>query len=286
MRGTTCDASTPRSRWCLFDRRTRQLPQSVKPGASSLVRGQGRVAPCERERPWASYDRKVSRPGEVSSLHSQAIRMPPLHAASPRAATVVRLRTAALDDDAILEGVRAGAPAAVAAFVARFTVHVRRVLARILGPDGELADLHQDVVVRAIASLDSVRGEGGLQGWVTIIAVHVARSALERRTRRRWLRFLPWNDVPEVALPSADAETEALRRTYATLGRLPTDERIALSLRIIDGMELTEVAAACSVSLATVKRRIARGEARFLAIARKDEILAEWIDGGTRWSSQ
>jgi hypothetical protein len=43
-------------------------------------------------------------------------------------------------------------------------------------------------------------------------------------------------------------------------------------------MELTAVAAATDVSLATAKRRILRARQRFVQLARKNEILAPWID--------
>ncbi|MEZ4298352.1 MAG: sigma-70 region 4 domain-containing protein [Polyangiaceae bacterium] len=67
----------------------------------------------------------------------------------------------------------------------------------------------------------------------------------------------------------------ALEATYAVLGELPADERIAFALRFIEGMELTEVAASCGVSLATVKRRIGRAEGRSVEKARQHPILAE-----------
>ena len=59
----------------------------------------------------------------------------------------------------------------------------------------------------------------------------------------------------------------------------------AFALRFVDGMELTEVAAACETSLATIKRRLARAGARFEAAARRQPVLEEWLEGGTRWAS-
>lgn len=125
-----------------------------------------------------------------------------------------------------------------------------------------------------------------LKGWITITAVNVARSALERRRRRSWLVFLPSDELPDVEAPASDEGTLALRRTYTLLDRLAPDERIVFALRFIEGMELTEVAVACGTSLATVKRRLARAEGRFLAMARRDPILAARIEGGSRWPSR
>jgi RNA polymerase sigma-70 factor (ECF subfamily) len=90
-------------------------------------------------------------------------------------------------------------------------------------------------------------------------------------------------DVPSELQPPSDA-TEALTRTYRALAKLPPDERIVFALRFVAELELTEVAAACQVSLATVKRRLEKAQKRFTAVGRKDPVLLEWIEGGARWS--
>ena len=51
-------------------------------------------------------------------------------------------------------------------------------------------------------------------------------------------------------------------------------------------MELTEIAAACGVSLATIKRRIKSAEAEFMERGKEYEALAEWFEEGTRWRSR
>lgn len=190
------------------------------------------------------------------------------------------------DDAELVRAFRSGDPAARAALYDRHADHVHRVLYRMLGVDRDLADLHHDVFVRALVSLPKLQDPSALKAWLTMIAVHVARSAITRRRRWRWLGFLPDEDLPEVDAGSASGEVrDALRATYAVLGRLPADERIAFALRFIDGMELTEVAAACETSLATIKRRLARASARFEAEARAFPVLEEWLEGGTRWGN-
>lgn len=191
------------------------------------------------------------------------------------------------DDETLVRGLRRRDPAAMAAFCERYSDHVLRVLARVLGADSELADLHHDVFVRALGALQKIREPDRLKAWVSIIAVNVARNALKRRYRQRWLRFGKPEDLPEPhAVEASEEQTEALRRTYALLDQLPREERIAFSLRIIDGMKLTEAAEACEVSLATIKRRLSRAEQRFLRLARSDDLLTDWIEGGRRWASR
>ncbi|WP_437672115.1 RNA polymerase sigma factor [Sorangium sp. So ce131] len=194
--------------------------------------------------------------------------------------------TFAGDDAALVDGFRRGDPRARAALYDRYADHVHRVLYRLLGFHRDLADLHHDVFVRALGSLPGLEDPSALKGWLTMIAVHVARSSITRTKRRSWLWFLPSEELPEVESGAASGEVlDALRATYVVLDALPVDERIAFALRFIDGMELTEVAAACDTSLATIKRRLARASARFGAEARKQPVLEAWLEGGTRWGN-
>jgi RNA polymerase sigma-70 factor (ECF subfamily) len=64
---------------------------------------------------------------------------------------------------------------------------------------------------------------------------------------------------------------------YALLDRLPVDERIAFALHEVDGMDLAEVAAACGVSVPTVRRRLARAARRFFSLAATCEALSPWV---------
>jgi RNA polymerase sigma-70 factor (ECF subfamily) len=206
----------------------------------------------------------------------------------PGRAVVVRTLPFVGDDAAMVMAMRAGNRAAIAAFHDRYHAHVLRTLSRVLGPENELSDLHHDVLVSALGSLDELRDPAALRSWLTSIAVFTARTRILRRKRGWWLRLLPWNEVPEIACeagPPRAEITEALRATYAVLDELPVDERVPFALRFIGGMELTEVAQACAVSLATIKRRLARAEESFTTRARAHPALTEWIEGGTRWGT-
>ncbi|MEP7121390.1 MAG: sigma-70 family RNA polymerase sigma factor [Byssovorax sp.] len=204
--------------------------------------------------------------------------VPPLRPAAKRAFVG--------DDAALVHAFRRGDPEARAALYERHADHVHRVLYRLVGFHGDLADLHHDVFVRALSSLPSLDDPGALKGWLTMIAVHAARTWITRKKRRSWLWFLPPEEIPEAPASAASGEVlHALIATYAVLDALPVDERIAFALRFIDGMELTDVAAACETSLATIKRRLDRASARFEAEARTHPALRAWLEGGSRWGN-
>lgn len=182
-------------------------------------------------------------------------------------------------DVALVAAIRAGERAAGAALYDRHHVYVRRVLVRVFGPDADLHDLVQDVFVVAIDSIALLADPRALRAWLAGISVNCARAELRRRTRSR-LSWPLFGELPEVAADVPDPEIgEALHATYRVLTRLAVDERIPFALRFIEGMDLLEVAAACGVSLATTKRRIASARKKFTKIAQTYPELRDWVQG-------
>jgi len=204
--------------------------------------------------------------------------------ASPAGRSAAVIRLSFLDSDAdIVAAIRAGDGAGGAALYDRHHGYVRRVLLRVLGPDAELFDLIQDVFVAAIDSIHRLSEPSALRSWLASISVHCAHAELRRRFKRRWFPLFPGSELPQEEAPVVTPEVdEAMRATYHVLGKLPADERISFALRFIEGMELVELAAACGVSLATAKRRLARARKKFVTIAQTYPALTDWLEGGER----
>jgi RNA polymerase sigma-70 factor (ECF subfamily) len=183
-------------------------------------------------------------------------------------------------DAQLVAAVRAGRADAREEIVRRCAGDVERILYRLLGPDPEIEDISHEVFVAAFVSLDHLREPQAFRSWIVSIAVRKARKLIARRKRWSFIRSVAPGELPDQAAATSSAEvSDALRSTYRILAQLPVDDRIAFALRQVDGMELTAVAEATSVSLATAKRRIVRARRRFVQLARKNEILAPWLEG-------
>ena len=183
------------------------------------------------------------------------------------------------DDEALVAGLQAGRPSAVAALYDRHVNAVHGVVFRLLGPDRDHDDIVQDVFLRAIESVTRLRDPSVLRSWLVGIAVMTVRIHLQRRWRQRWLRFLPTHDLPEMAAPSEGTASDELKEVWSILKTLPPDERIALVLCRVEELPLADAAAACAMSVATFRRRLARGEAKFLARAARRPELRRWLEG-------
>ncbi|MGC4093985.1 MAG: RNA polymerase sigma factor [Polyangiaceae bacterium] len=185
------------------------------------------------------------------------------------------------DDVRLVEGLLRGERAATIYFYNAHADRVRALIFRILGSDLELEDTLHDTFVRALESIGSLRDPRALRPWLIGVAVYTARSRIQARRRRRWLSFMAPEALPQPAHSDPAPEVgEALRAVSKILERIPTDDRIAVVLRLAERMTASEAAAATRVSLSTFKRRFARGEALFRQLASAEPALASWFERG------
>jgi RNA polymerase sigma-70 factor (ECF subfamily) len=185
-----------------------------------------------------------------------------------------------LADADLVHALRRGDASAAEALFDRYAPYVERLLARALGADSELADVLQEVFVRAYRAIHTLKDAAALKGWLTTLTLFTARAHIRARTRRSWLRFVDWHQLPELPpVPEDPQARDTLIHLHQILDRIPADQRIAFVLRFVEGMELTEVASACGVSLATVKRRLDRAQARFERLAHAESFPHRWKEG-------
>jgi RNA polymerase sigma-70 factor (ECF subfamily) len=138
----------------------------------------------------------------------------------------------------------------------RYSGYVARLAARLLGSgDSEVDDVVQDVFWLASRRIAKIPDYVQARGWLFTVTTRVVRRKLVRRRFRALFHASPRNvDLP--ARGATPEERAILGRLYQVLEQLPTDQRLAWSLRCLEGEPLDAVAAACGCSLSTAKRRV------------------------------
>jgi RNA polymerase sigma-70 factor (ECF subfamily) len=139
----------------------------------------------------------------------------------------------------------------------RYSSYVAAVAHRLLGRDDDVDDTVQEVFLAAVRGLRSVRDPQAVKSWLACIAVRVARRKLRKRRVRSFFGLDDPATYGRVTDPGASPEQRALlERVYRVLDEMPTGDRIAWSLRYVEGEPLESVATMAGCSLATAKRRI------------------------------
>jgi RNA polymerase sigma-70 factor (ECF subfamily) len=203
-----------------------------------------------------------------------------LNAGTLRRSGEVRSEPTLETDAELVHALKHGDVEAAGRLYDRHVAGVHGLVHRLLGPKTELDDIVQEVFIYALSSIDKLRDPAALKSWLLGIAAGKVRVHVRRSWRRRWLTFLPQEELAELPAAEPDPHAELLHEVYGVLDQLPPDERLAVLMRRVEGLAIHEAAAACGMSLSTYKRRLARGEARFFARAGQRPALARWLSGG------
>ncbi|MFL5307874.1 MAG: RNA polymerase sigma factor [Polyangia bacterium] len=134
---------------------------------------------------------------------------------------------------------------------------------RLVPNDPEVDDIVQDCFVSALRRLHKLENPQAFSSWLGSIVVHAVSNHLRRRRLLSRLGLITPESVDLDAIASPDAPAEVaveLRRVYALLQHLPVEQRVALVLRRIDGMEIPQIALNMGLSSSTVKRRLKAAE--------------------------
>jgi RNA polymerase sigma-70 factor, ECF subfamily len=179
------------------------------------------------------------------------------------------------DEDAIVAQAQAGDRSAFARLVEHYQSACFGLAWRLLGDPDQAADATQDAFIHAYDAIRSHRG-GAFRSWLLRITANASYDIL-RRAQRRPSTALPEPEEGEAQLadigavdPVAESlRSELYRHLEGALRLLPEDQRIAVVLCDVYGMDYGEVASMTTSPLGTVKSRIHRGRLRLR------ELLAE-----------
>ena len=151
-----------------------------------------------------------------------------------------------IDEAALLARARDGDAAAVDALVRKYLGDVYAITFRLLGDRDLAQDAAQDALVGALNGLHRFRGASSFRTWLIRIAINAARSTGRRKTRRREvsLEAVAGNADAGVDAASLVARNDEAERAAALLDRLPEKQRMAVSLRIHQGLSYKEIGVA------------------------------------------
>ena len=161
-----------------------------------------------------------------------------------------------------------GDSAAFEGVILRYERRVVRLATKLLGVTEDAQDAAQEVFLRAYKYLHRLDLQKPIDPWLMRMTVNVCRNIGRNRQRRqntfchcenppapaaRETRCDPYRDVVE------DQERQML---WKALNSLPEKERIAVTLRDIEGLSTSEVAAILETSESTVRSQISRARVR------------------------
>lgn len=147
------------------------------------------------------------------------------------------------------------------------------------------ADLTQETFVRAWESLPRLKRPGAFRGWLHRIGVNLVRDEVKSGRARLEVTETSLTsedqEAPRLVNPASESEQpeqrllsgEMSREVWSALQELSPEHRAAVVMHHMEGMSVTEIAAAMGVRPGTIMSRLAR--AREALRAR----LSQYVEG-------
>ncbi|MBI2205134.1 MAG: sigma-70 family RNA polymerase sigma factor [Candidatus Rokubacteria bacterium] len=171
----------------------------------------------------------------------------------------------------MIDGLQRGEPDAVAALIDRYGGWIYRVAARLLRDPRDAEEVTQDVLMTIVRKIGTFRREAAFSSWLYRIAANAAYERLRSRRSRTEVPLEPllavFDDDGRHVEPVVDWSTQlddpaAAEETRSAIergiGRLPTEYRVVLVLRDVEGLTNEEAARALGLTVAAVKSRLHR----------------------------
>jgi RNA polymerase sigma-70 factor, ECF subfamily len=161
-----------------------------------------------------------------------------------RIATRPPVPDSGVEDAVLVERARSGDEEARNELVRRFLPDVFQAAVRVL-QDRQLAeDAAQDAFMNALNALDRFRGDASFRTWLLRIAVNSARSVARRQFRRREVGLTTVGDREDTDPDPAHraVQSDEVRRVQEFVERLPYKQRMAVTLRVNQGLSYAEIA--------------------------------------------
>ena len=150
----------------------------------------------------------------------------------------------------LMARVARGDEAAFAELVGRYGGRLLGVARRVLGSRADAEDAVQRALLQCYLGAGTYRSEWAVSTWLYRILTNVCMDELRRRKSRS-------GELEPPAHLDPPGEHLDLRRA---LDRVPTEARVLLALRYVNGLSYGELAKIGGISINTVKSQLQRGK--------------------------
>jgi RNA polymerase sigma-70 factor (ECF subfamily) len=192
------------------------------------------------------------------------------------------------DEQALIAAAQGGSLPAFNQLILHYQGLAYNVAYRLLGDADSAADATQDGFIKAFQKLDQYRG-GSFKAWMLRIVTNTCYDTLRARRRRPTSSLDPDDEDSDTEHDARLQDTAERPDAYvlrqelaaaiqAAIRLLPPDQRTALVLADIEGLDYQEIAEATNSALGTVKSRLSRARAKMrdMLMAQKELLPAQY----------
>tara|TARA_R110001592_G_scaffold175466_5_gene414681 strand:+ start:5723 stop:6334 length:612 start_codon:yes stop_codon:yes gene_type:complete len=170
-------------------------------------------------------------------------------------------------DQKLVTRVQKGDRTAFDLLLVKYQNRVASIVSRFVDDRNDIADITQEVFIRAFRSIHSFRGDSAFYTWLFRIAINHAKSYLQKNKVRKAQQSNEYSEKqanghakyfnienPENIL----SRSELAKSIENALAVMPAELSIALILREFDGLSYGEISKVMECPIGTVRSRIFR----------------------------
>ena len=183
-------------------------------------------------------------------------------------------------DKQLVERVRRGDKRAFDLLILKYQHKIISIVGRYLGDRNDVQDVSQETFIKAYRAIPNFRGESAFYTWLYRIAINTAKNHLVSKSRRPPnidididdgefqdnSAVLRDNESPQASLATKQMEEVIFR----AIENLPSELRVAVTLREFEGLSYEEIARIMDCPVGTVRSRIFRARE---AIEQKNRLM-------------
>jgi RNA polymerase sigma-70 factor, ECF subfamily len=173
-----------------------------------------------------------------------------------------------ITDQQLVERVQRGDKAAFDLLVLKYQQRIVNLVSRFIRNPHDALDVTQEAFLKAYRAVPNFRGDSAFYTWMYRIAVNTAKNFLAVQSRRpteaeqdiaEIEQINGNNALKEHATPEHMLLRDEIQETVVkAIDGLPSDLRVAITLREIEGLSYEDIAIAMDCPIGTVRSRIFR----------------------------
>jgi RNA polymerase sigma factor (sigma-70 family) len=133
-----------------------------------------------------------------------------------------------------------------------------RVALRMTGNAADAEDAVQDAFIRSMVHARSYRGAGTVRSWLVAIVANTCRErARAEATRRRREQYVAKQQPADSG--RGPEESELREQVANSLATLPEHYRLPVTMRYVDELSFSDIAAALGIKEKSIRTRVSRG---------------------------
>jgi len=166
-------------------------------------------------------------------------------------------------DSLLMRRIARGEGGALEVLISNFEARVRRLANRLMGWNGDVEDVVQEVFLAAFEKASQYRGDAALWTWLTTITLNRCRTALRRRRVRDRLKSLVhWPRRDSAGADHGVLQDEVASEVRSAVAALPQKDREVIVLFYLEHKTSSQISRLLGASENSVDVRLHRARAK------------------------